>query len=91
MLGIPAMQLEIPRSVRALLMYNDMYMIGMAKAILNTYQEVICPYWERKKTDVLINTSYCKLVQETKLNYRYLHELSKEYKEWDVMCQDILI
>ena len=55
MLGIPALQLEIPRSVRALLIRDPVYLSQLAKCILSTYKDVLEPIWKQRKTDIILN------------------------------------
>lgn len=43
LLGVPAMQLEIPRSVRALLIRDRNLLSSFAQCILSTYYEIIVP------------------------------------------------
>jgi hypothetical protein len=91
LLGIPAVQLEIPRSVRALLINDPTYLREFARCILLTYQEVIVPSWAQKQTDVIVNYSLAKQVQECKLSYQRLEELGEEYRQWDSKSEDLLI
>lgn len=91
LLGIPAMQLEIPRSLRALLIREKVYMSQLAKCILSTYKEVVEPLWKQKKTDIILNYSLAKQLQEVKLNNACLAELADIYYEWDSKCEDLLI
>jgi hypothetical protein len=45
-MGIPAFQIELPRSVRNQIMLSPhKYIREMAKAILDTYRQVIVPNW----------------------------------------------
>lgn len=59
-LGVPAMQLEFPRSVRNLLIRNRGYLLTLANCILSTYEDVIIPHWLTKKTDLIVNYSISK-------------------------------
>ena len=86
MLGVPAMQLEIPRSLRALLIRDKVYLSQMAKCILSTYKEVIEPLWKQKQTSLILNYSLAKQLQEVKLSHQGLIELSEIYSEWDNKC-----
>jgi hypothetical protein len=45
MQGIPAMQIEFPRSIRALLMKDNNLVKGIATCILDTYEQIIVPRW----------------------------------------------
>jgi len=51
-MGIPAIQLEIPRSVRNLIANSPKKIAGMATAILDLYWEVIVPMWWAKSSGV---------------------------------------
>ena len=83
LLGVPAMQLEIPRSLRNLLIKDRTYLVAFANCILSTYEDLIVPYWLTKKTDIIINYSISRQLNETKLNYEKLKEMADEYCEWD--------
>lgn len=91
LLGIPAMQIELPRSIRALLIRDDLILRKFAEAILETYSEVIVPKWKDRKTELIINYSLSKQLVETKLNYEKIKEMADEYHEWDQRCEDLLI
>lgn len=43
LLGVPAMQLEFPRSIRSLLIRDRSYMTSLANCILSTYEELVVP------------------------------------------------
>jgi hypothetical protein len=50
-MGIPALQIELPLSLRKLIMSEPhKYIKDMAAAILETYNEVILPAWKIRKT-----------------------------------------
>ena len=91
LLGIPAMQLEFPRSLRSLLIREPRHMEGLAKCILSAYEEVIVPQWQSKKTEILINWTIGKQLVETKLNHDWLKEMADEYQAWDKKGEEHLI
>jgi hypothetical protein len=43
LLGVPAMQIEFPRSLRSMIMSDPHYITSLARAILSVYKEVIVP------------------------------------------------
>jgi len=89
--GIPAVQLEIPRSVRALLITDDALVGRFADAILSTYHEVVVPFWERKRTNLFFNLSLSRQIVEARLNGGELEQVYEEYREWDTACPDMMI
>jgi hypothetical protein len=54
-------------------------MEGLARSILETYEEVVVPMWQGKKTELLINWTIGKQLVETKLNHDWLREMAEEY------------
>lgn len=60
LLGIPAMQIEFPRSIRRLLISDRSKIVSLAKCILDTYEQIIVPLWNMKKTDLIVNYSISK-------------------------------
>lgn len=83
LLGIPAMQIEFPRSLRNLLIKEKTLVTALATCILDTYEQFVVPHWQTKKTELILNYSLSKQLQETKLNFDKLKGLAEEYEEWD--------
>jgi hypothetical protein len=52
MLGIPAIQIEIPNAVRKVLVKRPQIVRDLAKQILTFYSQVLCPLWKDKKGNV---------------------------------------
>jgi hypothetical protein len=50
-----------------------------AHCILETYEEVIVPAWQSKKTELLINYTISRQLAETKLHHEKLKEMADEY------------
>ena len=91
LIGIPAIQIELPRSIRALLIRDEKVLRSFASVILDTYSEVIVPKWKERKTELIVNYSLAKQLVETKLNHDKIKEMADEYYEWDHRCEDLLI
>jgi hypothetical protein len=91
LLGIPAMQLEIPKSLRILLIKDSTKLRNFANAILSTYQEVIVAEWEKKQTELIVNYSLSRQLVESKLSLDLIGEMAEEYSNWDINCADLLI
>ncbi len=73
------MQIEFPKSVRYLFIREPSYITKLAQCILGTYEEVIVPAWQSKKTELLINYTISKQLVETKLLHEKLKEMAEEY------------
>ena len=84
MLGIPSLQIELPRGVRALMMCDPTRFVkGVAQAFYETYKEVVVPAWALKTTLAASHKEYLVAriaEQTTATNIKYL---AYEYKHWD--------
>jgi hypothetical protein len=67
----------------------DIYITGIAKAILETYQEVVEKQWKLAKTPIIYDKSLGENVIDSKISH--MGKLSAEYRDWDKLCDEFLI
>ena len=89
MLGITSFQLEIPRAIRRKLAQSPAYINGLAKIIVDLYNDFIVPRWMCKEISVKNpNIEYAQQVVEENVNFA---KVIPEYLRWDDASQERMI
>ena len=82
MLGATSMQLEIPRSVRAMLGKDDDFCTKLAEIIVDLYEKVVVPGWQKKHNQLPTMKTDESLVSKVTDQEPTLEEIIPVYQQW---------
>lgn len=83
MLGIPSLQLQIPREVRKKLFKDEKLLISFAKGIQGLYTSVIVPYAEKSNRALRIKKELGTKFKVTVSNEKQAEECRKQLKNFE--------
>ncbi len=86
-LGIPSMQLEIPKEMRQQLYTNKSFSDSFLKAILTSYETVVKVWWPTRKIKQILDVKIGSNLKEIKENEskNNCESLVKEYENWELI------